>query len=275
MQKVKMYIENLSHDEERISLSAGSDLGDINSYCENAYVPKAPWKELSQADYKKLVLNREQIKNRNVVGVLNIPDTIINKAHRIGITKLTHQNQISPLFLKEKELLLEFNNDINEFLQSIETRKWRKLHGLFVSSPITAPTVAKVSTEAKLMGLHIDNTLSSEVVSLGRSPNRICFNFGEEDRYLLFVDLTITSILHMLEMKGVKIKSKNGERISEQQITELFFTNFPDYPILRVKIKKGELYIAPTDNVIHDGSHYGKQLPDICLVVLGYFKPYR
>ncbi|MBS4066586.1 MAG: hypothetical protein KGZ74_18635 [Chitinophagaceae bacterium] len=272
--RVKIYVEELLAEDKRIAVSAGTMLGNTTYYCENSFIPKEPWTEISNGEYKRLLLTRDQIKDRDTVGVFKIPNDILNKAKQIGIDKLSNQNQIAPLFLKEKELLVDFNESINDFLHSIAIRKWRKLHGLFVSSPISEQTVAKVSTDSKLMGLHIDNTLSFEVTSLGRSPNRICFNFGEEDRYLLFVDLTINSILNLLEAKGIRITSKNGQRISEAQITELFFRNFPDYPVIKVKVKKGELYIAPTDNIIHDGAHYGKQKPDICLVVLGYFRPF-
>jgi hypothetical protein len=46
---------------------------------------------------------------------------------------------------------------------------------------------------------------------------------------------------------------------------------FPTYPVLRLRVKPGEAYIAPTDNLIHDGSSVGKQFPDITIHNLGYF----
>ncbi len=47
---------------------------------------------------------------------------------------------------------------------------------------------------------------------------------------------------------------------------------YPDYPVIKVRVAPGEAYIAPTENMIHDGSTVGKQYPDIHLTLFGYFR---
>ena len=51
-----------------------------------------------------------------------------------------------------------------------------------------------------------------------------------------------------------------------------FMRCFPDYPVIRLRIAPNEAYIAPTENIIHDGSTLGKMYFDICLTIRGKFK---
>ena len=37
-----------------------------------------------------------------------------------------------------------------------------------------------------------------------------------------------------------------------------FMERFPDVPVVRCRIGPGDAYIAPTENLVHDGSHSGK-----------------
>lgn len=42
---------------------------------------------------------------------------------------------------------------------------------------------------------------------------------------------------------------------------------YPDYPVIKLRIAPGEAYIAPTGQIIHDGTSMGKQYPDVTLHV--------
>jgi hypothetical protein len=46
---------------------------------------------------------------------------------------------------------------------------------------------------------------------------------------------------------------------------------FPSYPVLRLEIRPGEAYIAPTEIVIHDATTMGKEFTDATFTVLGNF----
>ena len=48
---------------------------------------------------------------------------------------------------------------------------------------------------------------------------------------------------------------------------------FPDYPVVRLTIRPGEAYIAPTENLIHDGSTLGMTSPDLALHMIGALTP--
>ena len=45
----------------------------------------------------------------------------------------------------------------------------------------------------------------------------------------------------------------------------------PTYPVVAIEIAPGEAYIAPTEDLIHDGCSEGMKNNDVCLTMLGYF----
>jgi hypothetical protein len=56
-------------------------------------------------------------------------------------------------------------------------------------------------------------------------------------------------------------------------LAHLFFETFPDYPVVRIRVAPGEAYIAPTENMVHDGSTDEQSQIDVTLTVLGTFPP--
>jgi hypothetical protein len=39
-----------------------------------------------------------------------------------------------------------------------------------------------------------------------------------------------------------------------RSIGAAFMSAFPDYPIVRLRLQPGDAYIAPTENILHDGN---------------------
>jgi hypothetical protein len=46
---------------------------------------------------------------------------------------------------------------------------------------------------------------------------------------------------------------------------------YPEYPVVKLRIAPREAYIAPTENMIHDGCTVDKNRPDLKLMFLGHF----
>jgi hypothetical protein len=59
----------------------------------------------------------------------------------------------------------------------------------------------------------------------------------------------------------------NNEISGEQD----FMTLFPSYPVVRVRIHPGEAYVAPTENILHDGSSIDMNAMDITFSIRGRF----
>ena len=58
---------------------------------------------------------------------------------------------------------------------------------------------------------------------------------------------------------------------SHKDLYNAFLTQFPKTPVYRLKIKSGEAYIAPTENIIHDGSSLYQDNLDLYITAFGMF----
>jgi hypothetical protein len=47
--------------------------------------------------------------------------------------------------------------------------------------------------------------------------------------------------------------------------------HWPDYPVVKLRIRPGEAYIAQTENLIHDGSTLGQRGFDLAFMADGFF----
>jgi len=119
--------------------------------------------------------------------------------------------------------------------------------------------------DSQRVGLHLDSWDHIREASghgqMHARSNRIGYNAGDEDRFLLFVPRSVRMIQDMVIKKGLK---------REQDIISCFFESYPNEKIYRLQIKPLEFYVAPTENMIHDGSTLGQTSSDIAIFVRGY-----
>lgn len=113
-------------------------------------------------------------------------------------------------------------------------------------------------------GLHVDSWYDAPLARRHGSPGRLCLNVGKSDRWFLFVNRPLAQIGRDLGLAG-----------AEAQVDDLarrFLERFPNYPVVRVRIAPGEAYIAPTENLIHDGSTVGTAAADLSYTYRGHFR---
>jgi hypothetical protein len=74
------------------------------------------------------------------------------------------------------------------------------------------------------------------------------------DRYFLFVPMAVEGMARSL---GPRVR---GERLHNYMtgLGRAFLSRYPDVPVMRCRVKPGEAYIAPTENIVHDGSSEGQ-----------------
>jgi hypothetical protein len=125
-------------------------------------------------------------------------------------------------------------------------------HGL-IPCPPGLVTVSFDPEASVYNGMHTDSWDSPPGYDRNLSPNRISINVGTEDRALLFVNLTVDQMARDMHQAGYgSVDQPLGTAFGQQ-----FLRTFPDYPIVRLRVRPGEAYIAPTENVMHDGSTEG------------------
>ncbi len=115
----------------------------------------------------------------------------------------------------------------------------------------THRSATRESRTGEFVGLHLD---SWDCLPLDRrhdAQNRICVNLGRHPRALQFVPLPIAEVSRRLRAMETRI---DGDPVSARPaIVERYLHRCQDQPVLRVRLAPGQAYIAPTENLVHDG----------------------
>src|SRR5262249_53126745 len=117
----------------------------------------------------------------------------------------------------------------------------------------------------RFVGLHVDDWSKEGLGDRVEAQNRIMVNVGLEARYFLFLPISIGRLVESLGddeiMPGI-----GGTGVSRR-----YLSLHPELPIWRLRIELKEAYIAPTENIVHDGSTVDCNAPSFCVVYRGYF----
>src|SRR5207245_3971045 len=103
----------------------------------------------------------------------------------------------------------------------------------------------------KRLGLHVDSHERRPLASRSASRRLLSVNLAHEPRAFLFVALSIASIFDAL---GRPADDDPGRQPNATALGRRFLTSLPDCPVFRLELRPGEAYLAPVQNVIHDGS---------------------
>jgi len=128
-------------------------------------------------------------------------------------------------------------------------------------------TVTVDTASKHYIGLHLDSWDNLELEHRHESTNRICINIGASDRYFLFLPFSLSGMAHIMS------KLHQDLSIHHTLLGDHFMERFPDVPAIRCRLAPGEAYIAPTENLIHDGSSEGAQQSDEQFTVRGHIRP--
>ena len=140
--------------------------------------------------------------------------------------------------------------------------------GLGVHPPDLA-TVTWDRARGGFIGLHLDSWYGPNPPSeRARAPGRISINLGDEDRYFVFCNLTIAEMAERVATVDQAATVAGGAGA----LARTFLRHYRHYPIVRLRVRPGEAYIAPTENICHDGSTEGQSGWDLSLTVRGRFE---
>ncbi|HVI48707.1 MAG TPA: hypothetical protein VM802_27815 [Chitinophaga sp.] len=256
----------------RIWLSNGVEPADdqvINGvpYEQNSFWPRTPWRQPEPEELNLLLTHHEEPAYNQNVGIVRMPDTLIEKATTLNIQQLLNEKELVRLRKEQPAEYLGFSNHLKEVINSylFSKEKWHPIGWVFNDSPQRRTLTINFKT-GKYLGLHMDSWEAMNIVNLDEAPNRICINFGKSPRYFLFVNLTMNKIYELTRQRY----SVNPDSLGQDLLTINFFKLFPDYPVVRIKVDPFEAYIAPTENIIHDGNTEDCTTLDIHYTVRGY-----
>jgi len=265
---VKIHFATDCNTTDRIKLSNGSVAArniSEESYEEEASIPSPDWHEPSALENEMLLADEFDPDYTKTIGIIKLPDSLIdllkkfNLSHVTSITELRDKiSQDSSLF---EMIKTGFKNviDHHSFVENGYV-----IHDILVNDGNRLTTTINLDN-GKFTGLHIDFWDGLKLNQIEDARNRISFNLGEEPRYFTFINKTVVQ-LH------AELQSHFGnEHFNQDKLLKHFLKNNPDYPIVKVKVEPYEAYIAPTENLIHDGSTLGSKHKDIQLFTRGYF----
>ncbi|TVP60095.1 MAG: hypothetical protein EA343_18340 [Nodularia sp. (in: Bacteria)] len=269
---------NIELEPDRLSLYEGTILVEecssnkylVNQYHPKSCIPKLLSRPLLNVEHNMLCsTNLEKYKMGESLAIFNIPDKILSGFDyvRDSIIKSDINNLVLALDSEEsKSSILEVNNYVKQFGEPTG----RIALGFNLPNLITVTRQPRDNNK-RYMGLHIDGWgLHKEKLERRHlSPVKICVNLGLQERYLLFINLSLQEIYRILKNHGMNDKSYSSE---PWNIGNLFMEKLPNYPVIRLKILPNEAYIAPIENIIHDGSTLGCSSYDVNLQIKGYFE---
>jgi len=124
--------------------------------------------------------------------------------------------------------------------------------------------------------LHFDSWDRLGPLDRGRATNRLCVNIGRGSRQFLFVPKPAAEAVRELALRRIDVLSDEQalrDSTGRLDLARRYLEVFPDTPVLRLRVLPGEAYIAPTENLIHDGSSDESIESDISVTVRGFFVP--
>lgn len=269
----KVYFNDHQPIEQHITFSSGSQnlrgsvYEGIDYETIDAYRQQAPWRQPSTAELKILAGEVKSMNNSVDVGVLKLPDEILQYVRSsLHLSKVDSGNTMPRIFENPA-----YSKSIEEILVYLEQYYILSTKELVINRiGMNLPNLTNVSYNARANyypGLHIDSWDELPLANREVARNRICINLGNENRYLLFVNL---SVRHIAEQLNESLDTLD-QRYNPKTLAHQFLKTFPNYPIIQLKLAPGEGYIAPTENLIHDGSSEGSTSWDIFFTLRGFF----
>lgn len=258
---------------DRVDLSAGVKGAPENingyRYCAGAVVPAEPWRKPTPEELNILCATRRPDFPGKWISVVKIPDEILIPFQQFregswSMRTLDDMNQYM-----DNQNLQSGLNTLMSYCASFTGagNNLAEKTGIRANPP-NLPTVTVNDADGCLIGLHLDSWYRSPLPERHLAPNRISINIGAEDRHLLYINLPLARMREWIY--------DNQTQEQSQTVGELlmpFILQFPHYPVVRLRVRPGEAYIAPTENMIHDGSTIGKRSFDIHISILGRFEP--
>jgi hypothetical protein len=268
---IKLFLNNSSDIADRLYLSSGlqhmqDTSTDGYAYYKYAVTPKSPWSLVTGSTKKHLVTHQKppiEEFSKNII-ILTLPDELIDFVQKAGISDFKNKEEVlafnqTPTFIEASEKLKAFA------CQYLFSPSRFSCYHFFVEKPDLS--VVTIGERKERMGMHIDNRGGVNIKDAELAPNIFLMNLGREDRYFIYINQPLETVKKMIE-------TKNGaalDEFSNESLQYKFYQAFPDYPVVKIKIKPFECYIAPAENIIHDGSTEGNTNPSVKFLLEGYF----
>lgn len=261
-------IQNLTScplNQETFLLNNGTYLASETEKRKTFY-PNDKWR-MSTTDEQKILLTPNRLLPQESITLIDFDTNIQNIFWTDILSEIVNPNSYPERRIKILQLFADkVLNDL-ENKYSLKTLS-RRSADVAIHPPNSLSTAFNFDENTQI-GLHIDNHDQLPLKERSNAFQLLSINLGQSERYLNFINLSVAKILETL---GLNINPETEKKFRSIKILKnLFLTNFPSYPIVRLKIKPNQGYLAVTQNFIHDGSTNNQGNPDITFFIGGFF----
>jgi uncharacterized protein len=241
------------------------------SYRSDAIIPGLPWRDPSPTELD--ILRGKTAPWGSWIQVVRVPDEFLTHFDQLRCAARAGNSEGDVTRLSGSPDVSKGINLVTKFLTFWSAGAGSSLERALIQ--FKPPSLATTTLDQKnnqYIGLHVDTWYSNPLPDRAGSPGRICINLGLEDRYFLYINVSLSRMPDMLTQAGhdeLRHCDPGGA------LGTAFFRAFPNYPVVRIRIAPGEAYIAPTENLLHDGSTEGQSGWDLTLTLRGRFTSQR
>ena len=230
------------------------------------YVARKPWRKPSAEEMDLLMSGNENHENFYFVSLTSIPSYIkkyfeqINLADCKSVMDINRITQTASYKKALEQTVLYYEKFAVEKNAAIP-------HQVYFGEP-NLPHNTFNKKENFFIGMHLDSWEQKSNLERPAARNRICINLGKEPRWLLFYNLSYTDMANLTGFDGAFLQQPHNM----YEVLYKFFGLYNYYPVIKLQINPYEAYIAPTENIIHDGCTEGTVHKDVNLAIRGYYK---
>jgi hypothetical protein len=253
-----------------IEFSSGSIRMDSPLYAAGSIVPRGPWQTIPASELKKITGPKRAESKGNTIRVVRFPAEFLHRVHEL-VHAAGESTREGVAHVVGGPGGREVLRDFRQYALSAYGLKLAicpgEVQGGFSVRGQDLETVSAKPGGLRV-GLHVDGWFRMPLGRRAQAPIRLCANFGWNDRYLLFLNISVDQFASgkIGEFAGhidEQIRKKSLLLSSPMILVREFLTAFPEYPIGRIRIRPGEAYLAPTENLAHDGSSVASAAPDV------------
>lgn len=258
-QGLKFYNFTSASTNDILSISSGTRLVESDKYHASSYLP-GPFRELNTTELEVLMGEESELADglKKAIAVFEAPNSLLSIIRNSDVCEFESVEQFYGHLRNHPKLMGKIEMELQEFVHPLQITENKRFLGFAISEPLIS-TGFNVES-GKFFGLHFDNSGYPCFANLDR-PNRILVNCGKSSRHLYYMNLDISQLMTRY---GTDFKS-------ERELSTTFFEQHPKYPVIRIRLDPGQGYLAPTDNIIHDGNSSSVEQKDIFFSILGDF----
>lgn len=237
------------------------------------YIPKSDWRLADESETNILLgTHKDEVKHYNSIGIIKIPDNFIKDIETLKISDVTTWNDLN--HINETNAYQKFISGIIDFISEHLSMPGYS-NELIVHNPCLIKkdltTVTYSDKDNHYIGMHLDTWDNNNFYERPTSTNRLCVNLGKESRYFLYINQEIKEVL---AMANVTDKDKNRAENDAYFLLSKFYEKNYSYPIVKIKLNPLEAYIAPTENIIHDGTSEANKYFGVTQTFRGFINPF-